>query len=302
MKKTFFVLLIVVLCASCNNESTLEDIGDSSAQITIGAETYNINFEANRSCNKNCDNLFINFDNRKKGENSFGLRMYLKESGAINKIWYWGDEGIFESSYFDPYNHFKIKNFTFDNKTNSLYFEFEGNLFSTTSPKTNPLFLKGKVNIPVLKDIECQNYYPNVLMLHNENIRLLYRESGSTANNSSTPNKSYKYVFSTDNGLLFTLNSDKNLTEPSLGEYVFDTSNITNNITLKEYIGLPDVSPSFHDKNWITYKTTGSFTITGQYEKNNHKKSVGYINLKAFNNDELKYNFENIYFEVQDIE
>lgn len=302
MKKTGFLLFILTLLFSCKNELPPDNLGESSAQVTIGDKTYNVNFEANGTCNKNCDNLFVNFDNRKKGENNFGFRIHLKESGAINKIWYLGDEGVFETSYFDPYEHLKINNFKFDNKTNSLYFEFEGNLFSATMSQNEPLFVKGKINIPVLKDIECKNYYSNVLKLQNDHDRLLHRESSSIIDYVGTPQKSYRYIFNTDNGFLFTLHSTKSLSELPLGEYTFNNSSATNKVTIQKYIGTPDIRPSFHHTNWTDFDTAGTFTVTGKFQKNDYHISRGSITIKAYKDNVLKHSFENIYFEAVDIE
>lgn len=303
MKKTLYLFLVAIIFASCGSgETTPEDLGDSSAQIVIGSgNTYNFRFDALNSCNKNCDNLFINTNYREEGK-QFTVRFHLKESGAIDKIWYLGDEGIFETSFFDPYDHFKIDNFNFNSEANSLYFEFEGNLFINTLSNSEPLFLKGKVDIPVMKDIECKNYFTNVLTLHNENTRLLYKTANSIIDHVGTPEKSYRYEFYTDNGFRFTLNSEKNLCELPRGEYTFNSADVTNNVMLREFTGLPDISPSFYYKDWTTYETTGSYIITGQLERNNNNVTLGFINIKAFNEKDLKYDFENIYFEAVNIE
>ena len=302
MKKIFSLFLLVFLFVNCEDKTVPEDLGDSSVQVIKGNQTYDFHFDSFNSCNKNCDNLYIHINYRKKGAERFSLYFYLKDNGAIDKIWYLGDEGVFTSSYFDPYNHFQITNYSFNNKTGALYFEFEGNLFINTVANREPFFLKGKVDIPALNGIECRNYFTNLLTLQNENTRLLFNRGGSAIENLNTPQKKFCYEFFTDNGFRFTLNSEKNINELPLGEYSFTTKNAINNIMLREFAGKPDISPTLHDKDWIEYETSGSYTITGQLKKDGYDVTVGDINIKAFRNKELKYNFEKIHFEAVNIE
>ena len=299
MKRTIFLILFALLFASCGENISEEmETGDSTAQVIKGDKTFNFRFDAFSTCNKYCNNIYLHINYREKGDERFSIYFYLKDNGAIDKITYLGDDGVFESSYFDPYNYFKISNFEFDSITGSLYFEFKGNLFSNREP----LFLNGKVDIPVLKDIECRNYYANSLTLHDENKRLLSNRGGSIIDNPQTLQKKFRYEFYTDNGFRFTLNSEKNINELPHGSYSFTVKDITNNVMLQKYVGKADVTPSFYHKDWIQYETTGSYAITGQYRRGEYNVTTGSIDIKAFDNDELKYDFEKIYFEAVNIE
>ncbi len=302
MKKVLYLFLLALIFASCSDKIAPEDLGDSSAQIIKGEKTYNFRFDAQSTCNKNCNNLFLHVNYRNQDNERFSIYFYLKDYGSIDKVTYLGEEGIFESTYFDPYKHFTINNFKFDDKTGSLYFEFEGNLYINTLANREPFFLKGKIDIPSLKDIECRNYTTNSLKLVNENTRLLYNRGGSIIENPQTPQKKFRHEFYTDNGFRFTLNSEKNIYELPHGVYPFNEADITNNVNLREFIGKPDVTPSFYYKDWIEYKTVGSYTITGQHKTDEYDTTTGYIDIKAFDNNELKYHFEKVYFEAINIE
>jgi hypothetical protein len=307
----FYIFLAFSIFYSCSKSEYNEPSVPAPINyinIIIGNESFVVDNQIQIGSNENCNGIYVT-GNYFTSTDSMGFRISfrLTKKGAIDNIRlnnYRESGKQYESADFNPIGNFSIKNFVYNQSTNYLYFEFEGdlvfvnsNLYTIDTPK--PLkYIKGKVNIKNVKNTNCTA----ALSVINFEIPTLKFSTVKTLSSYDTglSTNPYRFVFCSDNGNKILLKSTNDLWNLPLGQYDFSQTDIENRIDFEKYIGNVRATQLLWIRiiDWQVYQTSGNYTIQEHVIENGSKLTKGVFNLNVYENGNLIHSINNAKFEV----
>jgi hypothetical protein len=211
---------------------------------------------------------------------SFRIEFQITKQGFIKQIRFWdyqNDNKNYYEADFNILRAFKVQNFSYNEVTRNLYFEFEGLLYQHYYPESfaKSKYLKGKVVFEGIETIPC-SFFPdeitsampsNLLRINN---RIVWSNSTQV-----------QYIYFTDNGYMLVIHNTKKFNEIAVGTYIY-TNSTPLKITLHQYKDILKCSPIpiLKNEEWTHYDCEGEITIL-QHGVSPFAHSIGTFSLQA---------------------
>lgn len=298
-------LLLFLFFFSCEKDEVSTEAITKTLDITIDNQNLKIT-NSTISSNENCDALFITCRYYKNDDKGFHLEFWLNKKGTLRSIRlydYRNRAYVFETANFNPKGLMAISNFKYDEATNYLHFDFNGDIIQETfsselNVEKTRKHIEGVVDIKDVIKTKCESYSSNLNFVSNNldfstNIPVRSFDSGLKIN-------PYQFYFYSDNGYKIIFKSTNDLWNLEKGTYTFDQNTVENRIDLEKYIGIYRFTQTgmSEENEWKKFQTAGSYTILEHTTINGEKATKGEFNLQVFDAGILKHNITNAKFEV----
>ena len=298
-------LLLFIFFSSCDKDEITTEVINKTVDITIDNQNLKMT-NSSISSNENCDGVFVSCRYYKNEDMGFRLEFWMNKKGILRSIRlydYRKNGYVSETSNFNPTDLMTISNFKYDETTNYLHFDFNGELiretFSNELNIAKPRkYIKGVVDIKDLLKTKCESYSSNLTFISNNltfstNLPFGNFDPGLKIN-------PYQFYFYSENGYRTIFKSANDLWNLNKGTYTFNQNTIENRIDLEKYIGIYRFSQLWisDESDWKKFQTAGSYTILDHIVINGQKITKGEMNLQVYDNKTLKYNITNAKFEV----
>lgn len=298
------LLLILGSLTSCETDDEIVEVITNRAVVSInGIATEPINGLV--SGNSNCDNIFLTIYNQAEGFHKTVLEIDLRRDGTLAKISYYEQvrnetTQRFERTYYYPpfydlLSTITISNFSFDEITKNVYFEFEGTLYNERDDSQS-IEIDGLIDMKNLYDAPCSIEVLTSLDYNSDEFSFnsIFWSRGSSSNSPLT------HSFRSNNGFQARFVTDPNIGDLSVGTYLLPENSNTNYFELSEYNGPLHATQTpnrFDDTDWINYATRGSFTITDKIIVDTfNTKIIGYFDIEVLDQNQVIYTIDKMDF------
>jgi len=295
-----FIFSFLTLTISCSEDEIPADIEviNQATIVVDGKESVIINDQI--TGNTNCDKIFLRINRFLDDENNgYDLSFDISKQGDLMDAEYLERTGLsgriplYLSHSFDPISTMHISNFSYDESTNDIYFEFSGTVFNEID-NTIKRSITGTVDIKNHKDIECSigllnkmEYKSNELTFKDRYLQTRRFQNGAQ-----------KHIFYSNNGFRLEFDLNQQIGTLELGTYPIVENNFPAFVNLFEYVGplIAIQSPTIVNADWKKYQTRGTFTITDKIDIDGGVKVKGYLNLDVIENYEVIYTIDGMEF------
>lgn len=262
------LLLLISFFFSCDKDEISTEITTKTLDITIDNQNLKIT-NSSISSNENCDAIFVSCRYYKNDDNGFRIEFWLNKKGILRSIRvydYRNRTHVFETANFNPKGLMAISNFKYDETTNYLHFDFNGDLIQETysgelNVEKSRKHIEGVVDIKDVKKTTCESYSSNLNFVSNDlNFSTIIPVGSFDSKLKKNP---YTFYFYSDNGYRIIFKSANDLWNLSNGIYSFDQNTIENRIDLEKYIGIYRLTKIglSEENEWKNHQTTGNYTI-----------------------------------------
>ena len=302
----FLVVIISFLCSCSKEEISNELIVKNELNIEVNGTQYK-SINEKIGGNENCDKLFINASYFDKNKIDFTIKFEISKSGQLLKVWY--EEyilpnnsiqvkKIFLSPNFRPLSTFAITNFSYNNLSGEVKFNFAGIVFLENNINTSKN-IEGNIKIESLKSVTC-SISKTGLTFESPNLNL-YSFYNSRIQFS---NLTQQHQFFSNNGYKIYVNTISDLWNYELGEIVFSENANINNVEFAKAIGpiFADQIQNINQQQWTVYQTSGKIILLSKTIENNEKVITGKLNLKITENNVTIYELNGIDFKTGSFE
>jgi len=302
--KTSLLILFIFLFA-CNKEEIEIPTITKSIKIRIDNENLNIT-NSLISSNESCDALFVSCRYYRNDDKGFYIEFWLNKKGNLKSIRiydYRNKSYVFETPNFNPKGLMSISNFNYDEASNYLHFDFNGDLIQETfSGELNVekarKHIEGVVEIKDVRKTKCESYSSNLNFVSNDlNFSSIIPVGSFDSKLKINP---YQFYYYSNNGYRVTLKSANDLWSLKKGTYSFEKNAIENRIDLEKYIGIYRFTQLglSEENDWKKFETSGSYTIKEHVIINGQKVTKGEFNMQVYDNGALLHTINNGNFEV----
>lgn len=308
IKISFYLVFIALLCINCSNDDDgLSDI-TSQMQVKIDGDTFDVTdtydgylISGNTNCdyihivtrvhtnqNPNIERYDISFNLLKNGEIKRIEVLEIPKNNGINKLYLTLD--------FNPKSTVQITNFSYNDRTNDVSFDFSATLFLDNQPNSqNRKTIEGNIDLKSFKDIECQLDFIQSIYYQSANFQFNTIRSIQSNQANST---SQKHSFYSNNGYRIIFKTNDDLWNYEIGNYSFNQNSNVDYVSLEKYIGEPIATQLeiINDNDWEKFECEGYFTIGNKDLVNSSKVISGKMNVNAWQDNQLVFEISNMEF------
>lgn len=298
MKKLLGFFALLLLLGACGPDSEVEKPEEKGPlSITINNEVFNYyptDFVV-KSLYVGTPNIMLvglHYAKSKSTANAWGITFSFVENKFTEaSLTYVKEDGkVYRTADFNPQETFAIKNFTFDESTQKVSFEYDGKMYESldvvnTSAKS--ITVKGKIETTIsnkegLADLPFAKFSANNYSFST------VKSISSRANDGSA----FYMDFLSHDGYRLQLALDYAFQSSNFPlTYTFDVSDAVNNLSFYKFIGQPRAAAAdiIRDEDWKKYSTKGTLTLNkiapDHYE--------GTFSLEVYDGNALLHKTEN---------
>lgn len=297
------ILLSAALFYSCtDNEPTVNNLMD----IAINGKTYQAINETVGG-NENCDILYINASFTDKNTIDFTINFHVAENGELLQVIY-GEytaplnvsqiKKMFLTPNFNPTSGFTISNFSYNENTGAVKFNFNGTVLNTDD-NTITRKISGSIDIKALPSVKC-SVAKTGLTYSAKELNLFCVFPPRTKYSDLTQ----LHRFFSNNGYSIGMHLSGDLWNYPVGEIEFNEDDVLDRVEFKQLIGPLKASyiKMIRDEEWKAYETSGKIIIEEKYIEENEKVIKGRLQLTIKDNGQLIYSLDDVEFRTGSFE
>ncbi|WP_158978964.1 hypothetical protein [Cellulophaga sp. L1A9] len=294
MKKTLLIILSIVSLISCDNDSAAIENETKDLEIFVDGTFYkNMSFQS--GANENCGYINLNMYSLGADDFIFDMQMTFLNNGellnlSLTQITEDGTRINFNPPYLNE-SAIRIDNFVYDEANEVVSFDFGGKLYN---PQDNTLTksISGTLKYPNFGSDKCEPQFVPQITYDTDEFKFI---ANRVTQNRPT-GSSYSFDFYSTSESRITITLDENVWDLPSQAYSFDQSSIANYVQYDEYF--ETIPTTNEEEKWFSYGTEGEILIEEKVIEGGRDKLRGTINMKIFNNTELKYTVERMGFNI----
>lgn len=303
-KNNLFIVVTLLLVASCSSYEDVVEEEISQAKVTIENNTVNVP-ENSINGNSNCNSIHLELSgNETNTFKGYRLNIHISKSGDLERVKYYefnnpqGSIILFLTPNFNPLSKFKIENFKYDETTGRLEFDFGGTVFQDENINNNRK-VSGKVKVINFKTIECS--IGTASLTHSSNDLDLHAFTTVLTKFNFNTNQIHRFYL--NNGYKIYMKFSSDLWDYVGTEKFFNSNSGNDNVEFYKYIGplLADQMQEIRNSDWKFFQTSGKIIIDNKYIENGDKIISGRINLVVQENGVIIYTLIGIKFKTKSL-
>lgn len=314
MKKILFFTVALFLL-SCGNNPTVDVENSDITEISINHKVYKIASEK-IIATETPDMILIAIPYANRTSIIDEMGFYFYKNGALARVYLRNteEEGIlYGANDFEPHKFLHIKNFKFDEITQNIFFEYDGQLLLSSNEKYNikydpkTISVKGKIKLKTTKSsisrlMPFANFQSSTIDFKTIEQKL-FLKLNSEYPMEALERYDFYYNYISDNGYRLVFKNNRKLDNLSVGTVIsFDEKATRNCMYLMKFVGKPRASQEQYliDEDWIAYPCKGSLRITEQIPQlaGDEKRTKGIFNIEVYNDGKVIHRIDNGTFNI----